>query len=345
MWVGVPEKNIEPWRDTGVGIWGPAVADIEKAFANVWAACGPALPDDEIAKRDELSSQGDTALRVVATIPATAGMMRLDQMVISLAQQRVWLTDAYYAGTSLYVQALRATAKDGVDVRLLVPNGTDIPVIRPLSRAGYRPLLEAGVRVFEWNGTMLHAKTAVVDGRWARVGSTNLNFASWFGNCELDAVIEDEQFAREMEEMYEDDLTNATEIVLDERNKVQAPGQPPHRSPMITSGGGSSSRAMAGALRIGNAVGAAFAGKRVLEPVEARLMLTIGALLFLLAIIFLIFPSVLIYPTVFLCVWFAAALLYRGVKLYLSKTPNQATELSPAVPEQKEPKAIDRVGD
>jgi cardiolipin synthase len=161
----------------------------------------------------------------------------------------------------------------------------------------------------------------------------------------LDAVIEDEQFAREMEEMYEDDLTNATEIVLDERNKVQAPGQPPHRSPMITSGGGSSSRAMAGALRIGNAVGAAFAGKRVLEPVEARLMLTIGALLFLLAIIFLIFPSVLIYPTVFLCVWFAAALLYRGVKLYLSKTPNQATELSPAVPEQKEPKAIDRVGD
>src|SRR6185437_887968 len=68
-----------------------------------------------------------------------------------------------------------AAAQDGVDVRLLLPNATDIPLLRPLSRSGYRPLLEAGVRIFEWNGTMIHAKTAVCDGRWARVGSTNLN--------------------------------------------------------------------------------------------------------------------------------------------------------------------------
>src|SRR5207248_11427614 len=108
-----------------------------------------------------------------------------------------------------------AAAMDGVDVRLLLPNGTDIPLLRPVSRAGYRPLLEAGVRVFEWNGTMLHAKTAVADGHWARVGSSNLNLASWLGNCELDAVIEDASFAREMEEMYLQDVTNATEVVLD----------------------------------------------------------------------------------------------------------------------------------
>jgi phosphatidylserine/phosphatidylglycerophosphate/cardiolipin synthase-like enzyme len=93
-------------------------------------------------------------------------------------------------------------------VRLLVPNATDIPLLKPLSRAGYYPLLEAGVRVFEWNGTMLHAKTAVADGYRARVGSTNLNIAGWLGNCELDAVIEDESFAREMEAMYLEDLTN-----------------------------------------------------------------------------------------------------------------------------------------
>ena len=111
-------------------------------------------------------------------------MFRLDQLVAALARKRLWLTDAYFAGTTAYVQALRAAAKDGVDVRLLVPNGTDVPLLRPLSRAGYRPLLEAGVRVFEWNGTMLHAKTAVADGHWARVGSTNLNISSWFGNCE-----------------------------------------------------------------------------------------------------------------------------------------------------------------
>jgi hypothetical protein len=106
----------------------------------------------------------------VATTPNMAGLFRVDQLVAALARERLWLTDAYYAGTTAYVQALRAAARDGVDVRLLVPNGTDIPLLRPLSRSGYRTLLEAGVRVFEWNGPMLHAKTAVADGRWARGG-------------------------------------------------------------------------------------------------------------------------------------------------------------------------------
>jgi endonuclease/exonuclease/phosphatase (EEP) superfamily protein YafD len=160
------------------------VADIERAFAQVWAMTGELIPERELASRDALAQAGDTALRVVANIPATAGTFRLDQLVSALARKRLWLTDAYYAGTTAYVQALRAAAKDGVDVRLLVPNGTDVPLLRPLSRAGYRPLLEAGVRVFEWNGTMLHAKTAVADGRWAHVGSTNLNISSWLGNCE-----------------------------------------------------------------------------------------------------------------------------------------------------------------
>ena len=219
MWVGVPEKKIEPWRDTGVEVRGPSVADIEQAFASVWAMMGEPIPERELISRDALAPAGDMSLRVVASVPATAGLFRLDQLVAALAKNRLWLTDAYYAGTTTYVQALRAAAKDGVDVRLLVPNGTDIPILRPLSRAGYRPLLEAGVRVFEWNGTMLHAKTAVADSNWARVGSSNLNIASWFGNCELDVVVEDESFARLMDEMYLQDLENATEVVLDARRK------------------------------------------------------------------------------------------------------------------------------
>src|SRR4029079_17812210 len=137
----------------------------------------------------DLRPTGDIRLRVVASLPGTAGLFRMDQLVAALARKRLWLTDAYYAGTTTYVQALRAAAADGVDVRLLLPNGTDIPLLKPLSRAGYRPLLEAGVRVFEWSATMLHAKTAVADGHWARVGSSNLNLASWLSNCELDAVI------------------------------------------------------------------------------------------------------------------------------------------------------------
>lgn len=319
MWVGVPEKKIDPWRDTGVEVRGPSVADIERAFARVWAMIGDPIPEHEAGSPESLEPADDVALRVVATEPATAGMLRLDQLVAALARQRLWLTDAYYAGTTAYVQALRAAARDKVDVRLLLPNATDIPILRPLSRAGYRPLLEAGVRVFEWNGTMLHAKTAVADSTWARVGSTNLNIASWFGNLELDVVIEDEFFASLMEETYLQDLQNATEVVLDAQHKVRAPNEPAHPHPMMTSGGGSAGRAAAGALRIGNAVGAAFSNRRVLEPVEARIMITVGLLLLGLAILFALFPRLLVYPLVVVFVWIAVALLYRGYKLHRRK--------------------------
>jgi hypothetical protein len=81
----------------------------------------------------------------------------------------------------------------------------------------------------------------------------------------LDAVVEDEHFAREMEEMYLQDLTNATEVVLDAKLRLRAPGEPPHPHPVLTSGGGSGGRAAAGAIRIGNAIGAVFTDRRVLE--------------------------------------------------------------------------------
>jgi len=149
------------------------------------------------------------------------------------------------------------------------------------------------VRVFEWNGTMLHAKTAVADGKWARVGSTNLNLASWVGNCELDAILEDEPFARQMEEMYLRDLTNATEIVLDARQKPRAQAAPRRSRPVFGSGGGSGGRAAAGAGRIGNAVGAAVTDRRTLQPVEARLTATAAVLLVGLAVLFALFPRVL----------------------------------------------------
>ena len=142
------------------------------------------------------AAAGDVALRVVATTPGTLAVLRLDQLIAAAASRTLWITDAYFAGIPPYIQALRAAALDGVDVRLLVPGASDISVLRPLSQAGYRPLLEAGVRVFEWKGSMLHAKTAVADGRWARVGSSNLNIASWVGNYELDVLVEDEDFPR-----------------------------------------------------------------------------------------------------------------------------------------------------
>lgn len=313
-WAGDPARRIEPWRDTGVELRGCAVPAVDRAFARVWDLTGEPLDEDELAVT--AAPAGEMAVRVVATEPATAGLLRFDQLVAAIARNRLWLTDAYYAGTTTYVQALRAAAKGGVDVRLLVPNATDIALLRPLSRSGYRPLLEAGVRVFEWNGTMLHAKTAVADGHWARVGSSNLNIASWFGNCELDLVVEDDAFGAQMEAMYLEDLENTTEIVLDERHRLRAPGQPHHPRAAALSGGGSGSRAAAGAIRIGHAIGAAFTDRRVLEPVEARLATSAGLLLCAAAILVWLFPSVLVYPVVVVAAWCGIVLLFRGFQLY-----------------------------
>jgi cardiolipin synthase A/B len=316
-WVGDPARGVDPWRDTGVELRGPAVADCEAAFADAWAAAGEPLPPD--AQADIASPQpagpDDVAVRVVATVPYTAGLFRVDQLVAALSRRTLWLTDAYFAGTTPYIQALRAAASDGVDVRLLVPGASDIPVVRVFSRAGYRPLLEAGVRVFEWNGPMLHAKTAVADGRWARVGSTNLNIASWMGNRELDLIVEDEPFAQRLEAMYRQDLDNATEVVLDARNRVRVPGgtrQP--REP--GRGSGSGGRAMAGAVRIGNAVGAAITNRRVLEPVESHIAMIAGAALLGLAALAFVFPRGFSYPIAVVIAWIALALLYRGFMLH-----------------------------
>jgi cardiolipin synthase len=320
VWAGDAARGVEPWRDTGVEIRGPAVAELDRAFAHIWETLGPPVPAEELAG-GEPAPAGDVAMRIVATLPATAAVFRFDQLVAALARERVWLTDAYFVGPTIYVQSLIAAAQHGVDVRLLVPNATDVPVIRPLSRAGYRPLLRAGIRIFEWNGSMMHAKTSVADGRWSRVGSTNLNLASWLGNCELDAVIEDAGFAREMEEMYLRDLSNATELVLDARKKVR-PRAAAALAPAAAQarGRGSAGRAAAGAMRLGNALGAAVTNRRVLEPVEARLLTSAGLALLALALLFAAFPRLLAVPSALVLAWVAVALFQRGWGLHRSGT-------------------------
>lgn len=312
LWTGNPRQGIAPWRDTGVEIRGPALADMENAFARTWALAGPALPREELRGTEAIPAAGNVDVRVVASEPSMSGTFRLDQLVVAFARQRVWISDAYYLGAPTYVQALMTAARDGVDVRMLFTRSSDIPLLKIMSRAGYRSLLQAGVRIFEWNGSLLHAKTAVVDGRWARVGSTNLNFASWIGNCELDAVFEDENFARQMEEMYLQDLSNSTEIVLEGKRKLrQAPTTCVVQS---RDRKGSASRAAAGALRIGNMLGAALTDRRVIEPVETRLVAWTGFGLLALAALFAWFPRVLAYPTAVLFAWLALALLWRSCR-------------------------------
>ena len=313
MWEGTPEKGRAAWRDTGVVIQGPAVAEVAIAFADSWAGLGTALPPAEIVPLDSPPHSGDISVRVVAATPGSASLYRLDPLVASLARRTLWLTDAYFAGTAVYVQALRAAAEDGVDVRLLVPGpGSDIPLMQTISRAGYRSLLQAGVRVFEWNGPMLHAKTAVADARWARVGSTNLNISSWMGNRELDIVIEDAAFGRAMEDMFTEDLANSTEIVMEPRHRVRPAGGVRVRRPKRA--GGSATRAAAGALRIGNAIGSVLSARRIHHPTERTLMLQGGVLLGVLAIVGFIWPRILAWPLSVLLLWFALALAARALR-------------------------------
>ena len=311
-WVGDPARGLEAWRDTGIELRGPAVADMEDAFAQVWSATGPPLDPSEVTPAAAIVPTGDVTLRVLATVPSMAGLYRLDQLIAAMARQTLWLTDAYFLGVAPYVQALRAAALDGVDVRLLVPGTSDVPWVSRVSRAGYRSLLEAGIRVFEWNGPMMHAKTAVADSRWARVGSTNLNLASWIGNYELDVAIEDMGIAQTMAEMYEDDLANATEVVLDSRRRLRI-ARKGRRGPRR--GAGSAARAAAGALRLGHTVGAAITNRRILGRTEAGTMAWVGVGLIALTMIGILWPVVLAVPIVLLCGWIGIALLARAFEL------------------------------
>ncbi|MEP7245786.1 MAG: cardiolipin synthase B [Gammaproteobacteria bacterium] len=318
MWAGNASRGIEPWRDTGIQVSGPALCDCERAFSQVWASMGTPIPADELAERESIPDAGDVSLRIVANAPGTTGIFRLDQLIAAAARHTLWLTDAYFAGVPPYVQALRAAALDGVDVRLLVPGASDLPILRPLSQAGFRPLLEAGIRVFEWKGSMLHAKTAVADGRWARVGSSNLNIASWIGNYELDAVVENEAFATQMERMYLADLQYSTEIVLHARRRGMRANtdRGPRREQVGLSGNtGSASRAAAGALRLGRTVGAALTDQRVLAATEGRVVAIVGAVLLGIAAIVVLWPLLVAIPVAAILVWISILLLLRAYSL------------------------------
>jgi cardiolipin synthase len=325
-WVGDPARGVEPWRDTGIEIRGPAVADVEYAFGQTWALTGAPIPE-ELPTPRSLPVAGDVPLRVIATIPATASLYRLDQLIAAMAQRTLWLTDAYFVGVTGYVQGLRAAVMDGVDVRLLVPGATDIPIVRAVSRAGYRPLLEAGIRVFEWNGPMLHAKTAVADGHWARVGSTNLNLASWIGNWELDVAVEDDRFGHSMQQTYLEDLRHSSEIVLQRPRRVHIVGRRSAPQPKER-GQGSAGRAAAGAIGIGNMIGAAITNHRALGPAEARLTAFAGLALLLLAVLAVLWPRLVVVPFAGIGIWISVALLVRAWRLWRAAHRNVGSHIS-----------------
>lgn len=223
------------WRDTHVQIEGPAVAQFQKLFFESWEqgkGGGRIAPGDEYWPR--LRRAGDEFVRAVTqqgndlhqiALEPVEGLAQSDRekareqavygsylAAIRSARHRVWITQAYFIPNDEFIAALTAAAKRGVDVRLLVPSTSDIKMMVHASRFHYQPLLESGARIWEFSGPMLHAKTAVVDGVWATVGSSNLDYRSFIHNDEANAIVVGHGFGAKMEQMYRDDLANAREI-------------------------------------------------------------------------------------------------------------------------------------
>jgi cardiolipin synthase len=223
-WAGDPEAGIPAWRDTGVEFRGPVAAVIDRAFCKTWAFTGGRLPEDEIPDPHGVRPAGNVAVRVVEGEPGRSRIYRLSQFVAVGVERRLWITDPYFVLPPAMTEALASAARDGVDVRVLVPAYNNWPIVGGMSRAGYRPLLNAGVRLFEWEGPMIHAKTAVADGFWARVGSSNLNLASLLGNWELDVAVTDLHFAAEMEALFLRDAESSVEVSLVSSTRVPGMG-------------------------------------------------------------------------------------------------------------------------
>ena len=193
-WCDDPKTGREGQRDTGVMIEGPAVADVEAAFAEAWSTTGDRVPDDELPAPSSIAPCGDVSLRVVPTMPATAGVFKLDQLVASVARETLWITDAYFVGVSAYIRALIAAARGRrrcaharARHRRCARRRRDEPLGLPRAARGRRPHLRVERR--RWSTPRPRSPTA--SGRAS--DRSNLNITSWFGNWELDVAIEDDQ--------------------------------------------------------------------------------------------------------------------------------------------------------
>jgi cardiolipin synthase A/B len=221
VWSGfVKRKRRAPWRDTAVRIRGPAAVDMARAFETMWKRAN--FEERRAARRHVIRRarnsgtwSGQSTGAVVGIIEGEPWRLRVAralQIQSVSAEKAIWIASAYFYPSSAEIEALCGAALDGVDVRVLVPSKYDHPWVRRLTHRVYKQLLRNGVRVWEWNGIMMHAKTSVIDGRWVRVGSTDFNPLGIAINYELDAVIESEELGKAAEAMFLHDLEESTEI-------------------------------------------------------------------------------------------------------------------------------------
>lgn len=221
-WLGDGRHN-GSWRETNVRFEGPAVKQLQAAFAAAWTETTGVL----FTGRASLSgyAEGVTAAGLLYATP-TLGSTAAERFLaasISGSRESLYITNSYFAPDDNMIELLAAAARRGVDVRLLTAGPlTDVRTVRFAGRASYERLLESGVRIYEWQPSPLHAKTFVADGRWSTIGSMNFDNRSLALNDETTLVILDEEIGRQMLTIATEDLREAQEITLDRPVEVAA---------------------------------------------------------------------------------------------------------------------------
>ena len=205
------------WRDTDLQLRGPVVAELQKMFLATWAAQkGPALAARDYYPRSQ--NAGRQVVRAIGSSPDDPYSLIYATLLsaIGSAETTVHLTNAYFAPDPQLLAALEAAAGRGVAVVLILPSQTDSWLVFHAGRSYYTQLLRAGVRIHERRGVVLHSKTALIDGVWTTVGSTNLDWRSFLHNHELNAVVLGVEFGRQVQAMFDKDLAASDAITLEQ---------------------------------------------------------------------------------------------------------------------------------
>jgi cardiolipin synthase len=209
------DRQAVPWRDTHLQIDGPVVSQFQKLFLETWEKQhGPLLAAK--AYFPALKAEGNEIVRAIGSTPDDPYSLIYLTLIsaIDSAEKEVYLTNAYFVPDPQLLASLIDAAGRGVDVRLILPSHSDVSIVLHAGRAHYARLLAGGVKIYERQGALLHAKTALIDGVWSCVGSTNLDWRSFLDNDEINAVILGQQFAQQMNAMFMKDLAASRAIDL-----------------------------------------------------------------------------------------------------------------------------------
>ncbi len=205
-----------PWRDTHMQMVGPVVAEFQKLFIETWTV----QKGEKLASKNYfpmLTNQGNEIVRAIGSSPDEPYSQIYSTLLsaINSAETQVFLTNAYFVPDPQLLASLKEAVARGVDVRLLLPEKTDSIMVFYASRSYYDELLSSGVKIYERQGAMLHAKTALIDGVWSTIGSTNLDWRSFTNNQEINAVMLSQDFGGKMQMIFEKDLTTSKLITLE----------------------------------------------------------------------------------------------------------------------------------